>query len=670
MRALPRASGIAFVALSLVAAWVALRDDGARAGADEGSPRASLVPVEPRAARSGELDDPAGPTAAGTRSDVAFSSTRSDALALDGVLVHVVDAGTGAPIPRATLVLACGFERTPIELAADEHGVVRLGERGRCAATVRAPGYGSVTSVVSLDASFTVALERAATLDLVFVDARGVACEGVRATLLPPGAWPASPSPTVVVPLRRPAADRLARDVVEVRWDATVERKPHASDANGLIRWDDLAPGEGWRWRADSFAVEEVLPRSEPREELAFGGMLSGTFPLRAGQHESIVVRCRALGEIRGRIVGPDGEPRGAVSVSWRASGDPSRRDEWMQDVCDAEGRFALRNVPAASGTLRAWFETAPSTYVLVERSLRLAPGEHLDLGDVAPLATRLAIFAAVIGPGGGALEAPRASPVEALAVIASRAPLAPLQLAVPFGGRALVFGLVDGPWDFVARGDPEDHVFQDLLVLEVPPWPRASLAQAGANDELELALHVAPRVDVLVRAPPLSRPGAPEQSTSVGLSVVLKSASGAIHAFEMRALLGLEFSVRRKLPPGEYECLAVEMGEGARHFARQHVLVAIEPEATLDLELRAGRELHGRCIDATGASLRERDVAFTLEEFASGDASTFAWRVRTDGEGRFRIGNVPSSGVLACERGTSRFDLSASGAATFVLRD
>lgn len=670
MRALPRASGVALVALLLVGVWLALRDDGARASAGEGSPHASLVPVEPRAATSGELDDPAAPTAEGARSDVALPSVRIDALARDDVIVHVVDAGTGAPIPRATLVLACGFERTPIELAADEHGVVRPSERGRCAATVRAPGYGSVASLVSLDASFTVALERAATLDLVFVDARGVACEGVRATLVPPGAWPANPSPTVVVPLRRPAADLLARDVVEVRWDATVERKPRASDATGLIRWDDLAPGEGWRWRAESFAVEEVLPRPEAKEELAFGGMLSGTFPLRAGQHDSIVVRCRALGEIRGRIVGPDGEPRGAVAVLWTTPERTRRFDAAQREVCDAEGRFALRNVPGASGTLRAWFETAPSTFVLAERSLRLAPGEHLDVGDVAPAATRLAIRAAVIGPGGGALEAPRASPVEALAVIASRAPLAPLPLAVPFGGQALVFGLVDGPWDFVARGDPEDHVFQDLLVPEVPPWPRASLAQAGANDELELALHVAPRVDVLVRAPPLSRPGVAEQSTSVGLSVVLKSASGAVHAFEMRALLGLEFSVRRKLPPGEYECLAVEIGEGARHFARQRVQVALEPEATLDVELRAGRELHGRCIDATGASLRERDVAFTLEEFASGDASTFAWRVRTDGEGRFRLGNVPSSGVLACERGSSRFDLSTSAAATFVLRD
>lgn len=670
MRVLPRAARVASVVLVCACAawWIAWRDDAPHANG-RATPD-SLVPADPRAPRADELEDPVAQTGAEVSHGVARASSRDEANAQGDVLVRVVDAETGAPIPRATLVLACGLERRAIELAVDDRGVVRPSERGRCAATVRAPGYASVASTVSLDASFTVALERAATLELVFVDERGNACANVRAALVPPGAFPGALAPQVVVPLGRSHGARPALDDVEPSWQPVVESTFRPSDVDGRIRWDGLLPGEGWRWRARSLAIVDVLPRPDASAELELRGSLSGPFTLRAGKDESFVVRCRALGVIRGRIVGPDGEPRGAVRVVWQTSGAVRPIDAWRSDVSDAEGRFALRDLPGASGTLSAWFEAAPSTYALVERSLTLAAGEQLDLGDVAPASTRLSITAPVIGPSGAPLDAPRSSPVERLAVVASRAPLAPLPLEVPFGGRALVHGLLAGPWELVARGDPEDHVFQDLLVARTPPWPRATLEHAGDADEIELALHVASRVDVLVRAPPLSRPGAIDQSSAVGVSVVLKSASGAVHAFEMRALLGLEFSVRRKLPPGEYECLAVEMGSQARHFARQRVLVAIEPEATLDLELRAGRELDGRCIDATGEPLREREVAFTLEEFATGEAPTFAWRAHTDGEGRFRLGNVPASGVLVCERGSSRFDLATGAAATFVLRD
>lgn len=173
----------------------------------------------------------------------------------------------------------------------------------------------------------------------------------------------------------------LAQAAEDGRVQATVELASTERLLDGAGRLRTLVLEIG----AAGFACEHVVVRLEPGVSLHLG-----------------TVRLGRGGEVRGRVLGPDGKPL-AAGVSWRHADErpndeekvaAARRDgvrkrrapTWREFESDAEGRFHLRGVPEgevflvawAKGHAHGWSETfvvRPGT--LTELDVTLQPGER-----------------------------------------------------------------------------------------------------------------------------------------------------------------------------------------------------------------------------------------------------------------------------------------------------
>ena len=127
------------------------------------------------------------------------------------------------------------------------------------------------------------------------------------------------------------------------------------SDAAGLIRIVDMLPGrfvfganradDSGRW----WSPDALAPRyREPKADRFINNSGWLDFDIRPGM-EPVTIRAERAATIRGRVVAPDGTPRGGATVRLGAtrSGDQALNPDRYQVRADAAGAFAIR-LPAS----------------------------------------------------------------------------------------------------------------------------------------------------------------------------------------------------------------------------------------------------------------------------------------------------------------------------------
>ncbi|MCO5169083.1 MAG: carboxypeptidase-like regulatory domain-containing protein [Planctomycetes bacterium] len=243
---------------------------------------------------------------------------------------QVVDALTGAPLPGATATaeLQEPYQRRIVATAGAD-GALRLvaprtyAEAGP-AATFEAPGYAAAMTVMGArDERLRVGLRRPLRLE---ARVRGHDGRPVQAAVT---AW-----------ARLPDAATGGRSRADRSWSVTC-------DAEGRFVLDDLPPGAG------NHAGEGAGPHAAVVSLLVVHADHARTRLQRvlvAPDGPPLEVALVPLVPLVGRVVGPAGQPLGGAEVR---TYDQTPRPE-QSDVTDAQGRFALADVPARSIVLQA----------------------------------------------------------------------------------------------------------------------------------------------------------------------------------------------------------------------------------------------------------------------------------------------------------------------------
>jgi hypothetical protein len=133
----------------------------------------------------------------------------------------------------------------------------------------------------------------------------------------------------------------------------------------------------------------QELQRELPGAAFAFADLLPGTLAivattvdgrtgeaevtLTSGGEQAVVVEVRRGATVRGRVVDSAGAP---VAGAFVLVGDGPPADEGTA----SDGRFRLLGVPAGPQVIKVFWMRVGS----VSREVTLAPGQELDLGDLA----------------------------------------------------------------------------------------------------------------------------------------------------------------------------------------------------------------------------------------------------------------------------------------------
>lgn len=462
-----------------------------------------------------------------------------------------------------------------------------------------------------------------------------------------------NPVPEIAVSLLVPNAP----DAVE----AVDEAPSTLADAEGVARFDDLAPGVGYRWRADSGgwsldirpSHESMLPRPPPAD----GGRhapelvtdLSGAFQIEAGVITRFVVTVFRSTGIRGRIA-PREEQDGPVQVRimTRRDNPTTFTDDFPELRVPGPG-FAVRGVPPAESkrVLVIWRELGNRFYV-AKYDFALAEGESKDLGLIGPWHETVVRGTTAIEIDGAAVD-----PAELLRAGASGAAMIGFRRMPRLGDSAdVVFndffdlaigesfslhGLPGGEWaiDLQARFE---HELAAGVQLDSPSV--SSGVQLPGDAECRLALTAVRPVPIRVELVfPPNHPRAP-----------LK-------------LFGVAESGRTTqttiFPRDEGTVETVIEGTPGRWwiFATSHRFQAsgeddLWGEATIDVtgtddaarvQLSPGRPLRGTARSTSPSRApTDRGLSFTLPRFAHLASPPRLFSVKTDDEGRFVLHGVP----------------------------
>ncbi len=339
-----------------------------------------------------------------------------------GAWLRVEDARSAAPLARArvrflALVAASHWQDASTDAAGRVH--IELPARGSAVLLeVLAQGYAARAVRLDLAATeTTIRLERAAACELYFHDGRGEPVRDLRLRLLlstraeAPDEGFAFQQANL---LRRLASQRerlearLSSTTGDVRFELP-DAPPRvlettgiewelATDANGLVRWDALPPGD-YRWQHVTPVALELLPPFErTRSVRTEDGLeirqdvphdLSGAFAIAAGETARYDILVRRSGVVTGQVDWGGSRPEGDAFVkllTWNRSeitpgrGLSSRRVEAARTAGD-DGSFRFEDVTPGHKLLRATWRSVGQHFHFAFVEFTLEEGEERDLG-------------------------------------------------------------------------------------------------------------------------------------------------------------------------------------------------------------------------------------------------------------------------------------------------
>lgn len=375
--------------------------------------------------------------------------------------------------------------------------------------------------------------------------------------------------------------------------------------------------------------------------------VFSGSTRLQADRQSTVVVAPRI--ELAGRVVDSEGQPVPEARVSVHLPPSlPVQLGElmegtlnWSRDaVCDAEGRFALKDVPAvASAELSATLGGYVPRYVALPESSTVLLELVLDRpSDGAALIT-------------GIVVDPFDAPVPGARVSAGGA------ISRTDHGGEFIIDVSDGRTldriVAIAKGMQPAVRLPESDAEGKPKWPERVTLQLGAAP-LSITGKVVDRhgdpiegVRVWVNDPLVigMEDGAMIAETFLGRedrpfwAFVLTDASGG---FRLHGLLDRPYTLKALDPKSLAAVTRKDVRSGRRDVA-------------LRMTVDTYRTLHGRVVDLDGVGVANASVRLTRPAFAvripgHPNASQFesAWSppIETDEDGAFTLEDVPTEGV------------------------
>ncbi|MEZ5964723.1 MAG: hypothetical protein R3F56_12820 [Planctomycetota bacterium] len=632
------------------------------------------------------------------------------------VRLRVTEAGTGQGVHDAEVRVARATRAPDAPVApvmrTDRAGAVWFAEEpGDVIVAVRRPGF--VPQVVERSAGpagIEVALTRACGIELTFRDAAGRPVVGVPVRLLPEpigatpwgGDWYRCTSPEAVSagdarrlarvfaqdsrddrrasqaegeapPLARPDLTQPTRAAVlalalpldlpggracDPMFRLIADQADRISDERGVVRWDELPPGE-YRWGLCAPMHATIVPAHENTSfERVEGGVLAGRDPVpllsgrmqpRPGEMLRFSIETIAGARVRGRVqTGTPGAAGQVALVHRRLFGDgdaavESHRVEATVDL-GADGSFVFDNVGPGIHVVRSAWWTTPSDLHYAAVSVEVAAGDDRDVGVLQPTeGTLLEANLRLVDRRGEVLDpvALFGRPIEVfvgLEVVpdSRRIDMSLSEMiAFPVGQQLRVHGVAAGrAWLRATRTDDARAVDGSSAAIVDAPVRELRLP---VSEPVDVALRVDRLRDVEVEV------SLPAEASATRLEFWLRARSTG----EMRDLRtrvrGAQARVQLTLPEDEYDVFArtctCSGGAGAFGFGALTVGSGTGEPARLQLGAAAG--LRGRVVASDGRPLANE----ALEWHFARAGSSWIVRARTGADGRFDLpGLIPGS--------------------------
>jgi hypothetical protein len=307
------------------------------------------------------------------------------------VAILVLSGRDNAPLSNAVIEYACVSEGLNSHhlTTTGADGRAQLNARGKGSIAVKASGHAGVSGTVVFDpGEYTVLLAPTGAIEMEVVDERGLPIPDVEVELFPfPIATPNQVAAETSVGELSSGPHLLSKEVL---WLQKTGR-------DGRIQWLEVAPGEGYRWlvRSKHF-VKGLQPTDKvvPME----GGLAFVTDPSSALSTPALTVLPGSTTKHKVEIV-TSSSVRGAVAM-----GEGTGRIELATRVDHVYGSRALANyqsesvasirppgkfefAPATPGKkrIKTWWKESPNRFRFIRREFELLPGEHKDLGLIAP---------------------------------------------------------------------------------------------------------------------------------------------------------------------------------------------------------------------------------------------------------------------------------------------
>ena len=348
--------------------------------------------------------------------------------------------------------------------------------------------------------------------------------------------------------------------------------------ADGTARWEDLQPGDNWRWTAQS-----PTHQFEPEPPIVVRGW-SGPFTLRASETTRLTGTVVSTLSIVGRVADGDFRPLPRIHVQARPR-VPDPRTGVRSATTDVDGRFVLDRLPLVPFELLACGADAPDSLAFVRLDVDPVAAVRLDVGVLRPSGRVLHVRTRALDASGADVTefaGPGATTGLPLDVVGCT--LIEQRLVLPLGGSFRLVGF-----------DCEDLA---VRLSSLPPrsscspgwtilWDGAPTDIALREGEVQFDV-AAIRAELLqFTAPAIHRDGVPDQHDVATLRVSLvPEGGGAAIDFSMRAMLGLPFGNERVVPHGRYRLEAKCEDDGRTWTASSELRVDSEPREPVRIDL------------------------------------------------------------------------------------
>lgn len=310
----------------------------------------------------------------------------------DKLRIRVVSDRNGLPVPDARIEFATSLSRDRV--STDLHGSATLqhnGELGRL--TISAKGYiGLAGRARSVPGDYCLSLTPTGAMELRISDHQDQPVSGVEIELCLPPRLPSHQN-------RGLASIGELQESLSLLWEPIVDRQQSGPD--GIVRWGELPPGEGFVWKVvsshlledrDAFRTRDVKATS--RGFIVGGSQIatpSRQFEVKPAEIIRLTARILRPTSVVGVLpLGPGAT--GRVNLFHRSNymhpmgkGALVSFDHEATALAGAQGNFRLGPVnPGAKCIRAAWSEPGGRLFFSF-REFELLDGEHRDLGVLAP---------------------------------------------------------------------------------------------------------------------------------------------------------------------------------------------------------------------------------------------------------------------------------------------